>query len=134
MENHVVKGNGYNGTSLTLESQILTKIFFKSTVVNQSMKAVVSFTDHYGNLKTKEIAGSEFTKNPNDPDWFIPITEVAIADYGQLVTVTIYDAEGNEVTSAADSIESYAARNSNGDDLYKAIMAFGIAAKAYFHK
>ena len=47
--------------------------------------------------------------------------------------VGVIDAEGNVVANASDSVESYAARMSTGDDLYMAIAKFAQAAYNSFH-
>jgi hypothetical protein len=49
------------------------------------------------------------------------------------VTVTVYDANGNVYGTATDSLESYLARMSTGNNLYASIMKFSDAAYAYLH-
>jgi hypothetical protein len=56
-----------------------------------------------------------------------------VADGGQLVTVAVYDGEGNAVASASDSIDSYAARQMGKDALYEMVAKFTASTYAYFH-
>ena len=97
------------------------------------MYAVVSFTDHYGKLveKTVEVEASGNYS-------IVRVEGMAIADYRGLVTCKLYSAEGAELGSTIDSIESYAARmvsalQKNGVDLGDAIMKLGASSYAFFH-
>ena len=122
---HRVKGTNFFGSNLSLENVILLQMAFKVTPV-EGMYAVVTYTDHNGkavNEKLAVINNSGYT--------MVSINSLAIADYRVLVNCTVYDADGNVVGSATDSMESYVARSNT--DLGKAIMRFGASAYAYFH-
>jgi hypothetical protein len=130
-----VKGEGYSATNLTLESDITMNFFFLGSHVTdpESMYAIATFTDHYGKQQSIRIEGTSFEQLKNDTDWYVPVKGVVVADCRQLVTVTVYNANGEAVATGADSIESYVSRNSGKNPLYMAIMKFGISAYASFH-
>ena len=137
--NNQVKGNGYRSMSLVLESNILLNMFFYDSYVDNTMTAVVTYTDHYGSVKRIEIDGSEFEHRTvkNDNVWVIPISGLVVADASQIVTCTFLDADGEVVdgVSGQDSIESFCARAiaGGGEDYYAYIMKFCSAAYNYFH-
>jgi hypothetical protein len=103
------------------------------TGVDETMNAVVSFQDHYGVAHELTISGSEFTKNGSY--YVLTIEETVMADAYQDITCKIYDANGKLVTSATDSVASYAARakQNTGNDLYEMIVKFATSAYAYLH-
>jgi hypothetical protein len=45
----------------------------------------------------------------------------------------VYDAEGNEVASVVDSLESYTARNNGADELFTMMMRYSDSAYNFFH-
>ena len=124
-----VFGTAYLGGSMTLVSEITLDMVF-NVVYEEGMYAEVTFTDHYGDvvkqtLTPEDLQGS-FTQ--------VHVTGMAIADYQALVTCELYDAEGNLVGNAVDSMESYAARNANKlGEIVQAVMKLGASAYAYFH-
>ena len=124
-----VYGTAYLGGSMTLVSEITLDMVF-NVVYEEGMYAEVTFTDHYGDvvkqtLTPEDLQGS-FTQ--------VHVTGMAIADYQALVTCELYDAEGNLVGNAVDSMESYAARNADKlGEIVQAIMKLGASAYAYFH-
>ena len=126
-----VKGTGYIGSNLTLENQILLNIFFNGKLLTDDTHAVITFTDHNGNAKEITVQSSEYTTQGNYK--IIVVDDIVLADSFTVVTVNVYDAEGNVVANASDSVESYAARMSTGDDLYMAIAKFAQAAYNSFH-
>ncbi len=129
-ENKLVADDGYRASSLILESNIQLAVLFGG--IDQTMTAEVSFTDHYGETKKYTIAGSEFepVTYKGEACYSITIDELVMADARQLVTVTVKDIDGNVVTFATDSVESYIARMSNTGTLYEAIMKFSNSAAA----
>jgi hypothetical protein len=124
-----VKGTGYYGSNLKLEDQILLILYFNN--INPDMYAIVSFTDHYGKAHETRIEGSKFYAL-NSTTYGVMVDELVVADGNQLVTVTVYDANGNEVASGVDSINSYAARQLGKDPLYEMVMKFTNSAYAFF--
>ena len=97
--------------------------------VDQTMKAVVTFTNWEGKEITKEIPGTEFVKNGGY--YVIIIEETVIADARQEINCKIVDTDGNTVAEVTDSIASYADRTTKTPDLYEAIMKFSDSALAY---
>lgn len=134
MSDNRVKGDGYSAGSLSLDYQIVLNFFFQEEIEGEY--AVAAFTNHNGSEESVTIESSQFRRLENDTDWYVSVTGMAVADYAQLVTVTVYDADGKAVASASDSVESYAAR-ANGEDalglLAKQIVRVGTAAHNYFH-
>jgi hypothetical protein len=125
-----VQGVGYQGSSLILKDRILMTMYFNN--ITTDMYAVVSFTDHKGKAHEMLVEGSSFTKY-SDTVYGVVIDELVVADGGQLVTVAVYDGEGNAVASASDSIDSYAARQMGKDALYEMVAKFTASTYAYFH-
>ena len=108
----------------------MLSVYFSN--ITPDMYAVVSFTDHDGDAHETRVEGSAFSKY-NDSVYGVVVDELVVADGDQLVTVTVYDAEGNAVASVRDSVNSYAARQMGGDDIYEMVAKFTTAAYAYFH-
>ena len=124
-----VKGTNYYGSSLILKDRIMLTMYFKN--ITTDMYAVVRFTDHKGNAHEIRVESSEFAKN--GVYYGVVIDDLVVADGDQLVSVKVYDANGREVASASDTVNSYAVRMSGGDLLYDAVMKFTSSAYAYFH-
>ena len=125
-------GNFY-GTSLDLENEIIMMFAFKEAY-NADMKAIVTYTDHYGEPVEREAVLSQ------DGNYvIITIGGIAVADYRTEVTCELYDASGAMIGSVTDTRAKYVARNTNKlispdgtVDLGDAIMKFGESAYAYF--
>ena len=130
MNDQRVKGDNYYGSTLTLKSRILLSIYFKG--INTDMYATVSFTDHKGNVHETRVEGSEFTKY-NTEVYGVVIDDLVVADGDKLVTVKVFDTNGNQVAYASDTMNSYATRMFEGDMLYEMVMKFTASAYAYFH-
>ena len=131
-----VKGEGYSATNLTLRSDITMNFFFLGTHIpaeHNDYYAIATFVNHYGEEQVIRIEGKDFAQLKNDTDWYVPVKGVVVADCRQLVTVTVYDADGNMIATGADSIESYVYRNKDKKDIYMAIMKFAVSAYASFH-
>lgn len=126
-----VKGTGYIGSNLSLENQILMNMFFNGTIVNKDTYAVISFTNYNGAAKEITVQSSEYGKQGNYT--IITIDDIVLADAFCLVTIDVYDAKGNVVAYSSDSIESYAARMSTGEDIFMAVAKFAQAAYNYKH-
>ena len=125
-----VKGDNYYGSTLTLKDRILLSVYFKN--ITTDMYAVVTFTDHKGNDHETRVEGSAFTEY-NSTVYGVVVDDLVVADGDQLVTVTVYDANGNAVASASDTVNSYAARMMDGDPMFEAVAKFTTSAYAYFH-
>jgi len=128
--NQQVKGENYYGSTLTLKDRILLTVYFSN--INPDMYAIVRFTDHKGVAHETRVEGSAFSKY-SDNVYGVVVDELVVADGDQLVTVTVYDAEGNVVASGSDNVNSYAARQMGKDALYEMVAKFTTSAYAYFH-
>ena len=131
LENKLVAGKNYNASQLNLASSIQLRVKFDN--IDASMKAVVSFTNHTGREIEVEVAGSEFIGNGT----VVVVDEIVAADYAQDVTIVVYDAAGNKVAEAVDSVASYIARMSDKSAtpaIYDAVAKYDAAAYAYLHK
>lgn len=129
-ENKQVKGDKFAGGSLVLESQLILTMYYSG--IDTSMYAVVSYTDSYGDPVEVTVPGSEFTSRGSLLG--VSVTGLNIADGRQLVTCTIYDSNGNQVGSGADSVESVVARAiAAGNDEYLYIIKFVESAYQYLH-
>ena len=125
-----IAGEGYYGSSLTLKDRILLTMYFEN--VTTDMYAVVSFTDHKGAAHEIRVDGSNFSKF-NATTYGVVVDELVVADADQMVTVTVYDAQGNVVATAGDTVNSYAARQMGKDALYEMVAKFTASTYAYFH-
>ena len=124
--NHRVSSGCYYGSALDLEEKIYLQFAFKAAY-EEGMKAVVTFTNHYDKLVEQEVnvdvSGSYVT---------VSVEEMAIADFGTMVTCTLYSANGTELGAVTDSVESYSARMGLGN-LGDTIAKLGASAYAFFH-
>lgn len=116
-------------SSLLLEDKIALNLYFAD--VTDTMRAVVEFTDSYGNKKTVNIPSSEFGTNGSYK--FVTVDELAVADYQSVITCTIYDGE-NVHAIGQQSIEQYLKLAQSSDPLYNNIMKFATSAYAFMHQ
>ena len=84
-------------------------------------------------LMAKEVTvnGADFTKNGSF--YVVTVDALVVADGRQAVTCVIYDANGNEVANATDSLESYTARKNGTEDIFVKMMQYSDSAYTYFH-
>ena len=128
LENRLIKGTGYSASQLNLASSIQLRVKFNG--IDSSMYAIVKFTNHNGRVVEERIEGSEFLYSGT----VVVIDQVVAADYNRDVTITVYDANGNKVASAVESVASYIARMSGGAEIYSAVAKYCAAAYGYLHK
>ncbi len=126
VENRQVSGDNFYMSRLVLESRI--QLQFGFTGIDEDCYAEYSYMSHTGVQKTGtvpivKVGGSIYGAFIEDQD---------AADGRNLVTVKVYDADGEEVASAADSVEGYVARNSTVA-INLAIMKYCDAANAALH-
>ena len=121
-------GTNYVASQLNLVNSIQLRLLFKN--IDSSMYAVVKFTDYIGRNVEDRVEGSEFINNGT----VVVVDQVVAADYGQDVTVTIYDANGNAVANVVESVASYIARMTNGNAIYDAVAKYCAAAYAYLNQ
>ena len=124
------RGDKWYASNLIMESNISFWVAFNGITTN--MYATVEFYDHLGNLVTMDISGDEFGKSGSF--YYVDINKLVIADARQIITITIYNADGSVYTTCQESIEDYLARRSSISDLYQAIMKFADSAHAYLHR
>ena len=136
--NKQVKDETVYGANLSLEDSILLNTYFMGLKGKDiaSMYAMVTFADYQGINKEVRVEGSEFEAYGSSGDIYkIVVDDVVLADAKQLVTVTLYDADGTVYGTGIDSVESYVARaESNSTDtygLYANIMKFATSAYNY---
>ena len=113
--------------NVKLESKLQFLMAF--TGINDKMSAEVTFTDWNSKERTITIDGEKFV----DAGTFhyFTIEDLVVADGRQVITCTIYDANGKQVAQVTDSLASYAGRTTTNPELYKAIVKFSDSAKAY---
>jgi len=135
-ESSLLCSAGRAATSLTLKNRIRLDYFFKNSVIGSdysSLYATVVYTDHYGNAITVRIDGTDFLPYGTDL-CYVSIPGLAIADYAQAVTCTVYDADGNALAWVTDSIVGYAHRMAGQlPEIVDAIVKFGHSSYQYFH-
>lgn len=93
------------GSNLTLKDNILYSAYFYE--VTEEMYATVSYTDHNGNVHEYEIPYSKFSPNKIYHEVIVDTLEIADAD--QIVTITVYNADGSKHASVSGSINGYLA-------------------------
>ena len=126
-----LKGEGYYGTSLSLKDNILMNIAYEADFLTNVAYAEVNFVGHNGVDKSMTVAVENFVTQGSVK--YISIDVMAVADYAQPVTVKLYNAAGECVSTTVDSMGSYAGRQTKDVYLYEAILAFGMGAYSYFH-
>ena len=131
-----VMGTGYVGSTLTLESEIELDLVFANNKVGSdysTLYAIVTYTDHYGHAKEVRIEGVDFIKYGSIMCQ-VSITDMAVADFRSVVSCTVYNADGEALANAADSVESYANRNAESlGAIVDTIVKFGESSYNYFH-
>ena len=123
-----VKGTNYYGSSLSLEGRILLNLYFRN--VTSDMYAVISFTDFDGDVQSLNVPFAEF-KKLSGSTYAVVVDDIVLAESFNLVTVTVYNADGTVHGTAMDSVESYIARSAESE-LNAAIMKFAASAVAYY--
>ena len=129
------KGEHCYGSNLTLGDRILLNMFFENLPeATEGMYAEISFTDHYGRKASITVDNAEFVKE-NTTYTRIVIDDIVLADARQMVTMTVYNADGSAFGSCTDSVESYIARANAADEaeLYDTILRFADSAHTYLH-
>ncbi len=125
----------YAGSTLNLESRIEMAVYFKGITAEKAatMYAKYSFTDIFGKKIEVDVTADEL-KHYSGNIWGVVLDKLTTPNAGQLVEVTLYNADGSVYGTVTDSAESYIARMSNSDPMYQEIMKFATSAKAYFGK
>lgn len=125
-----VKTDNCIGTAFQLESNISMNLYFSG--VTSDMYAEVTFTHHNEIEQTKvRIEGTEFNRDGSNT--VITVDEIVVADGRQPVTCTVFDADGNEVASVTDSLESYVNRMGGSYPWLYEVMKFSDSAYNFLH-
>ena len=128
LKNKLDKGKGYVASQLNLASSIQLRVKFDG--IDDSMYALIMFTNHNGREVIEIIEGSEFMYDGT----VVVIDQVAAADYNRDVTIWVCNADGNAVAYATESVASYIARMTGGAEIYSAVAKYCAAAYGYLHK
>ncbi len=132
--NQLVPCDGYVGTTLDLESEIVMKVYFRN--LSRDMYATYSYTDHYGKQKTGRVNGQAFyERDAANKIYGVPITGMSMGDYNQVVTVKVYHADSTQLYSMQDSMGSYLRRqmDKSSDSIYSVMADAMGAAYQYLH-
>lgn len=129
--NSAVLGDKHVGSQLVFKSNIAFRVAFRG--LSTDMTASVSYTNHYGN-PVEKIDIKITDSNKSGSYYYVVIPDLVVADAHQLITVTIYNADGTEFTKCTESIESYLARATKSSDLNMAFIKFADSAHAYLHR
>ena len=132
-KNNLVANNKYRASSLILENNI--KLLFLFAGIDPTMTATIAYEDHYGNTQNIIVEGTNFAPVTYQGEncYSITVDKLVVADARQLVSVVVNDADGNEIASASDSVESYIARMSTTGTLYESILKFADSAATILH-
>ena len=134
IENKQVKDDKIVGATLLLQNSIQLNFIYKTSDIAEGMYAVATYTNHRGDEKTVEIPYDQFGKLDKAGVYtYIPVADSAMADCRQMITLTVYKADGSVFSTATDSVESYCARINSNDALYTEIMKLADSAYALFH-
>ena len=129
--NQRVQGDNYYGSTLVLENRIQLTMYFRN--ITAEMYAVVNYTNHYGEICTHTVSGTDFAQY-NSEIFGVTVDTLAVADGDQLVTVTVYDGDGKPVANASDTVNGYLSRMMGGNNLFESIAKFTTSAYAYFQQ
>ena len=123
-------GTNYYGSTLSMKENLVLTLYFKN--IDEASYAIAEYTDWSGEKKTVRVESSDFYAY-NATITGVRVKTLAVGDGDQLVTVTVYDAEGNAIASGTDSMNGYAARQmeTQTDPIYEMIARFTASANAY---
>ena len=103
---------GHGSSQVSVEDRIELSFLLDQTTVTSDMYVVISYTHHNGTVESVTIQGTDFGTytNKSGTRWSVLTPNIATPDGNQLITCVVYSADGNEVTRAQDSVNSYMAR------------------------
>lgn len=126
------------GANVIAESNLYFTFYFDGITDVTNMSAVITYTDHYGDAHTQNIAGSDFSSNSG---YYGPrVTGIAVADGNTPITCRLMK-DGEIVETVTSSVTSYAVatvdKNKETDpvltELCNYLMKFIYSAHTYFH-
>ena len=132
LEDIRTEGEGYMGSTLSLKNEILMNFVFTNEVLDNTAYAVYTFQHHDGGEEqiTVPIANCRAYGSTGK---YLDVKGMKVADCGQVITVTLYDADGNVLSTSTDSVWSYASRNTAKHAVYTAVLKLADSAYKYFH-
>ena len=142
--NHQIKDTATFNSTLVLESAIEMDCIFYASKIGASntwkdLYAIATYVDFNGKTKSVRIEGEDFRMYSNSSYALVPVIGMAVADYQAIVTCVVYDANGNALGTAIDSVESYVYRalasgaaGETLETLCNNLMKFSASAKEYF--
>lgn len=129
-------GGACVGTALELEQRILVKILFSGITDTTGMHATISYENLNGELIESTVPAEELIYS--NGYYGVEVNTVAPAEARSMITVTMYDADGNVYGYGTDSIEGYAQRQISNNrplaTMCDLIMRFADSSKAYLGK
>jgi hypothetical protein len=128
MSNDVVKGQNYQATRFILESRIQVQLAFKGLTTD--MYAIYTYTDFKGRPQTIRVEGADFVMINGAPAG-VELTNLVYADARNMVTVTVYNADGTVHGEAIESMESCATRGNA--EVFVELMKFADSANIYLN-
>ena len=123
------------GTTVSAKSSLVYTFYFKD--LDTSMSAEVSYKNHHGtDVTLPVIPGTDFSTRKSGY-LGVDVTGLAAADGRQLITCVIKNSDGEVVTTAYGSVQSYVYVTMNGEsddkDVILKLMKFVDSAYNYFH-
>ncbi len=121
------------GTNLTLKDNVYYSAYFYG--ITEDMYAVATYTDHNGAIHEYEIPYSKFSPN-NGIYQEIIVDTLEIADADQIVTITVYNADGTVFAWVSGSNNGYLANAIAaypGNEIYSAVAKFINSAYVTLH-
>ncbi len=125
-----VKGTGWKGCSLTLQSNIQLTVFFDNTVVTKDMTAKISYTDHYGKAVSYDIPGSAFS-DYNASTLYVSVGTLAAADLETVVSIDIMS--GDTLVGHSECNMAQYCTLAPTNEMVVALAKYCKAAYNYFH-
>ena len=132
LKDESVPGDYFVGTTLTLKNNIQLTGYFKN--LKSDMYAVATFTNHSGHERILNVSGTDFVKF-NSTTYGVCVDNLVVADAAQLVTITVYNADGSVYDTLVDSINAYLKRSieDGAGAIYEAIAKFTRSAYNTLH-
>ena len=136
--------SGVGSSQVNVEARIELSFLFPQDLVTQEMRGVITYAHFDGVEESVTIQGADFDTYTNKNDvtfWKLPAPNIATPDGNQIITCIVYDANGNEIAKAQDSVNSYMARvlaSSGASDNLKALATAAVklttSSNNYFNK
>lgn len=134
MEAFAVSGTGYYKTTLSLGNRIEMKLQFKNADLPKAnvAYAIATWNNYKGVAKSQTIPAEDFiVLNANY--YQVVVTDTGLADCLENVTVTLYDASGNVLSTVTDSVGNYVAgQSADANAIYFAVQKLAYSASTYF--